>query len=112
MKCMTGMPILKMLCFNKAANRNSRKFKLADRRGRSRSASIKPRIEIRGNDFYFDRITQEANASIKPRIEIRGNRKLDFIEKLRFVASIKPRIEIRGNAIYARAAQITAEMLQ
>ena len=36
-------------------------------------ASIKPRIEIRGNHLVVEEAAQRGLASIKPRIEIRGN---------------------------------------
>ena len=84
-------------------------------------ASIKPRIEIRGNaralpllarspprfnkaanrnsrklDFCAPTI-RENEASIKPRIEIRGNAAVRMLFPKSMGASIKPRIEIRGN---------------
>ena len=86
-----------------------------------RAASIKPRIEIRGNAAIAFAFDGPSIASIKPRIEIRGNaaqigapevhaarfnkaanrNSRKFIARQSIVkakrASIKPRIEIRGN---------------
>ena len=85
-------------CFNKAANRNSRKCRYEARRPQGRHpASIKPRIEIRGN---WKAVASELNApatSIKPRIEIRGNNCHARRRNGHAHTSIKPRIEIRGN---------------
>ena len=109
-------------CFNKAANRNSRKFPFSDFVEEIKKiASIKPRIEIRGNDHTRPRASAECTsfnkaanrnsrkfeaamqgserlrASIKPRIEIRGNVIPARQPRQPLLASIKPRIEIRGN---------------
>ena len=70
-------------------------------------ASIKPRIEIRGNPAgKAGRGECHLIASIKPRIEIRGNANPGDRPGGAPLASIKPRIEIRGNSPIAR---ITAE---
>ena len=62
-------------------------------------ASIKPRIEIRGNEEVALDAQAVHDASIKPRIEIRGNEEVALDAQAVHDASIKPRIEIRGNKL-------------